>query len=133
MLFIFIGMVKLIAWTDVKFVKRNTWHYINVNFIIIKVHEEKRKEPQIFHCRSKKGKGEASVLIPESCILLLPSSALHQVVLGCESLGVEFLLIYTVAKIHKFKNLVILLPVFFSGISLMVYEIYWAEIEIQEC
>lgn len=104
-----------------------------MNFIIIKVHEEKRKEPQIFHCRSKKGKGEASVLIPESCILLLPSSALHQVVLGCESLGVEFLLIYTVAKIHKFKNLVILLPVFFSGISLMVYEIYWAEIEIQEC
>ena len=93
----------------------------------------REKNPKFFIAEVIKGKGEASVLIPESCILLLPLSALHQVVLGCERLRVEFLLIYTVSKIHKLKNLVILLPVFFSGISLMVYEIYWAQIETQEC
>lgn len=64
--FIFSRIITLIAWADAKFVKRPTLHHVDVNCIIMKVHEERGREVPFCHCRSKKGKEGSNLLFPVS-------------------------------------------------------------------
>lgn len=45
-------MITLIACVDVKFVRRNTLHGVNVDCEIMTVHKGRRREPS-FHCRGE--------------------------------------------------------------------------------
>lgn len=94
------GKIKLIAWIDTRFVKRNTL-YCASEFYKIKVPEKKEKRAPNFSLQKLKGR-VSNLLIPMSCILLL-SYLVFKRSLALGRLIVKFFFYLNGIKIHKLK------------------------------
>ena len=120
------------AWRATVHGVAKSWTW--VKWLSMYTQKEKREEPWYFKCRINKREEWSKCFNPKEWHLT-PSIICSPISdLGLEKANIEFLLIYTIWKIHIF---IIWwsssLSFFFSGASLMDYEIYLGEIKTQKC